>query len=121
MIDRHNLFWLELHVTRRDRWIPHGTEETQTKKTSVSYAPLDAFCVGCIAALQRAGYKPQEIVDSGAVRKPDGSNVLVDNVNKTLGRLQLEPTWRGERQSGSGRTRSTTPEQDQEMVNYVQK
>ena len=52
--------------------------------SSVSFARLDAFSVGGIVALQRAGYKPQEIVDSGAVLKQDGSSVLVDNVNKTL-------------------------------------
>ena len=91
------------------------------RKRNVSYARLDAFCVGGIAALDRLGYKPQEIVDSGVVLKADGSNVLVDNVNKTLGRLRKETEWRGERQEGSGRTRSTTPEQDQEIVDYVKR
>ena len=96
-------------------------KKRKRRSSSVSFARLDAFCVGGIAALQRVGYKPQEIVDSGAVQKADGSNILVDNVNKTLARLKNDIKWRGERQEGSGRTRSTTPEQDQEIVDFVKR
>ena len=96
-----------------------AAKKRKRRSTSVSYARLDAFCVGGIAALQRVGYKPQEIVNSGAILKPDGSNIRIDSVNKTLAHLNNDSEWRGERQEGSGRTRSTTPEQDQEIVDFV--
>ena len=96
-----------------------AAKKRKRRSTSVSYARLDAFCVGGIAALQRVGYKPQEIVNSGAILEPDGSNIRIDSVNKTLAHLNNDSEWRGERQEGSGRTRSTTPEQDQEIVDFV--
>ena len=37
------------------------------RKRKASYARLDAFCVGGIAALHRLDYKPQEIVDSDSL------------------------------------------------------
>ena len=80
---------------------------------------LDAFAAGGIAALAKQGYSQREIADSGSVFKEDGSGVCFSTVGKVLRRHRSDPTWRGDRQEGSGRPRSTTPQQDEAIAKYV--
>jgi hypothetical protein len=80
---------------------------------------LDAFAVGGIAALTKAGYGPREIEECELVTKADGSPVPLSCIQKIVNKLKADETWRGQRKEGSGRQRSTSEAQDAEMVQYV--
>ncbi len=64
---------------------------------SASTAHLDAFAIGGIVALHRAGYSLREIVECEAVDKPDGSVLSFGLVGQVTRGSEQEPTWRGER------------------------
>ena len=89
------------------------------KRKRPTNSPLDPFAVGGIAALSNLGYSQRGIADSEAVRKADGGPVLFHTVGKVLRKLSNDPDWRGQRKDGSGRLRSTTEAEDQDMVQYV--
>lgn len=86
-------------------------------ETSVYH--LDVFAVGGISALTHVGYSYRQIEDCGAVTKADGSTVPWDTIGKVVRKLKSDKTWRGQRNEGSGRQRSTTAAEDAAIVAYV--
>jgi len=87
--------------------------------SDVTTYQLDAFAVGGIASLTKAGYAPREMEKCELVTKADGSVVPHSCIQKTMNKLKADKTWRGQRKEGSGLTRSTSEAQDVEMVKYV--
>ena len=89
------------------------------KQPTQTYAPLDSFAVGVIAALAAEGYSYREIADHEALTKEDGSQVSFGAVGDTVRHMQADPSWRGERAEVEGRPRCTTEQEDKEMVRVV--
>ena len=96
-----------------------GKKRKRGRRTTTSH--VDAFAAGGIAALHHQGYTQRQIADSGAVWKSDNSPIPYSTVGKILRRMEANPHWRGERKEGSGRTRSTTPAEDDAIVQYVKR
>jgi hypothetical protein len=94
-------------------------KKRKSAKAKLNRTQLDPFAAGGIAALSKAGYSEQQIVDSKAVSKPDGSPVGLTTIGNTLRRMKEKPSWRGERKLGTGEQRSTTAKEDAAIVHFV--
>ena len=55
------------------------------------------------------------------VKKEDGTHPSVQAIADILAKLSSNPKWRGERQEGSGRPRSTSLKQDKAILREVLK
>jgi hypothetical protein len=82
-----------------------------------SWARLTPFEVGQIKAHAHHGLTPVQIVP--LIKKSDKSNPSVQAVVNALAKLKLNPKWKGERENGSGRLRSTSAKVDQKVVSAV--
>ena len=79
-----------------------------------------AFEVGQVKAHAHHGLGASAI--SRILLTRDGKNKFsIQGVADILDKLEDEPTWRGEREEGSGRPRETTKQQDKTIVNFVLK
>ena len=79
---------------------------------------LTPFEVGQIKAHSHHGLGPVAIAK--ILLKPDGkTHWSVQAIADALAWLEQDPSWRGERQEGSGRPRVTTPQQDKQVVREV--
>ena len=79
---------------------------------------LSPFDLGQIKAHLHHGLKPSAI--SQILVKSDGKTHWSYNAIKTAAdKLEAEPSWRGEREEGSGRPRETTANEDKAIVKHV--
>ena len=76
------------------------------------------FEVGQVKAHLHHGLGPTEI--ARIITKADGKSRFSDTaVANIIAKLEAQPTWRGERQVGSGPPRKTTEEEDAALVAKV--
>ena len=80
-------------------------------------ARLTPFEIGQIKAHLYHDLGPSEIAE--IVVKADGQPVSVQGVCDAISKLEADAGWRGERASGSGRPRKTTPALDRKIVAEV--
>ena len=81
---------------------------------------LGPFEVGQIKAHVEHGLGCTTI--SGKIFKADGKTVFSETaVHNAMCKLQDNPAWRGERESGSGAPRKTTKKQDRAVITWVLK
>ena len=81
---------------------------------------LGPFEIGQIKAHLEHGLKSPAI--AGRLRKADGKSAYTENaVYKAICKLEDNPSWRGEREVGSGAPRKTTKKQDSEVIRWVLK
>ena len=79
---------------------------------------LTPFEVGQVKAHAHHGLGPTAI--ARILLKPDGKSHWSDRaIADTLEALEADPSWRGERQEGSGRPRATTAKEDKLVVQEV--
>ena len=76
---------------------------------------LGPFEVGQVWALHREGFSHRDIAER-VTRGRDGEGPTVGAICQVVQRLDAEPTWTGDRASGSGRKRKTTPAEDKALV-----
>ena len=79
-----------------------------------STAQLTPFEIGQIKAHLHHGVGPAEI--ARIITKLDGHHPSQPSVSDAAEKLREDPSWRGERQSGSGRPRATSPALDKAIV-----
>ena len=73
---------------------------------------------GGVGVKQKLGSRPTEI--ARIITKADGKSRFSDTaVANIIAKLEAQPTWRGERQVGSGPPRKTTEEEDAALVAKV--
>ena len=80
-------------------------------------ARLTPFEIGQVKAHAWHGLGPSEI--ARIVQKADGSSPSKQAICDVLAHLAEDPSWRGQRQSGSGRPRATTRALDKAIVREV--
>ena len=71
-----------------------------------SYVQLTPFEIGQIKAHMRNGLGATEI--AGIIKKADGKHPSQPSVVAAMQKLTKQPSWRGEREAGSGRPRATS-------------
>ena len=79
-----------------------------------STAQLTPVEIGQIKARLHDGVGPAEI--ARIITKVDGHHPSQPSVSDAAEKLREDPSWRGERQSGSGRPRATSPALDKAIV-----
>ena len=82
-----------------------------------STAQLTPFEIGQIKAHLHHGVGPAEI--ARIITKLDGHHPNQPSVSDAAEKVREDPSWRGERQSGSGRPRATSPALDKAIVDTV--
>jgi len=81
---------------------------------------LGPFEVGQIKAHLHHGLKGAAIVE--LLKKPDGKSLWSNTaVYSAIDKLVEDPSWRGDREVGSGFVRKTDKQQDKQLVRYVLK
>lgn len=80
---------------------------------------LTPFEVGAISAHVHHGYGPTQI--SKVLKRVDKSAINKQTIANAIAKLAENPKWRGERESGSGRKRKTSPAQDKQIEDEVLK
>jgi len=80
---------------------------------------LTPFDVGQVKAHMQHGLGCTKI--SRLVLRPDGSPFSETAIANCMNNLKLNPTWRGERDTGSGAVRKTTKQQDKQIIRWVLK
>ena len=81
---------------------------------------LGPFEVGQVKAHMEHGLGCKKI--SERVLKADGKTPFGETaIVNCMGKLREDPSWRGERQEGSGAPRKTTAKQDMEIVAWLLK
>ena len=75
---------------------------------------MTPFEIGQIKAPLHDGVGPAEI--ARIITKVDGHHPSQPSVSDAAEKLREDPSWRGERQSGSGRPRATSPALDKAIV-----
>ena len=81
---------------------------------------LTPFDVGQVKAHLEHGLSAASIADR--MFKQDGKTKFGPTaIQNTINKLKENPSWRGEREEGSGRPRKTTPKQDNEMTRWLLK
>ena len=79
---------------------------------------LSPFEVGQIKAHVHHGLGPAAI--ARILLKQDGeSKWSVNTIESAINKLKKQPSWRGEREPGSGAPRKTTAKQDDQIVDFV--